>query len=75
MDPTEVNMKLDKRFREEEVKSSVSSEENEAVRANLKLEKLLDSEGNTDEGNVDEGFSSFYMNNNTPAIKINKKNL
>ena len=68
MDPTEVNMKLDKRFREEGIQGSVSSEENEAVRANLKLEKLLHNDGN-DGGE----FTSLYMNNNTPAIKINKK--
>ena len=68
MDPTEVNMKLDKRFREEAAQSSFSSEENEAVRANLKLENLMHNDGNTG-----EEFTSLYMNNNTPAIKINTK--
>ncbi len=69
MDPTEVNTKLERRFRGEEVENSVSSVENEAVRANLKLEKLLHNEDN-----VEGEFTSLYMNNNTPAIKITKKN-
>ena len=68
MDPTEVNTKLDKRFREETVQNSFSSEENEAVRANLKLENLMHNNGNDG-----EEFTSPYINNNTPAIKINKK--